>query len=274
MKTRIGIFTTVAAGITVGTSQGALVAEYAFSGNLDPTSIGTNIASASTFGGLSDGNIAPTYSATSGFAISANGSEYAGAPINNVTSTGSAAGSVFARRFITSGSGDGFQHYYGFSITVASGYELNLSDIVFDIGLRAGSASAIKVEYSTTSNFSSGVVKIGEGAGYIPPADPSQAFLGYGTGGTLGVKQATVGSQNAFSWNRITNTANLAGNEQLQGTVYFRVWAKGGTGGATSGQSNVYLDNVNVNGTVSVVPEPASIALIGLAGISMRRRRR
>lgn len=266
----VRVMVVVIAAAWCGTTRADVIAQYTFVTDLNPTTVGADIASASALGGLNDGSFAISRSSTTP-SIALDGTTYPSmSPINNSTNTGGPTGVAFGRRF-QSGSGDTFQHYYAFDLTVTTGYQLDLTSVVFDLGLRSQGPNAIKVEYSTTSDFSAGVVKIGEGAGYNVTA---QNFLGYGTGGTLGVTPATISSDNYAGWNRYTNNTNLAGNESLTGTIYFRVWAKGTTGTNSSGQSNLYIDNITVNGTTAVIPEPAAAIVLSLGSVWLTRRRR
>ncbi|MCC5846871.1 MAG: PEP-CTERM sorting domain-containing protein [Verrucomicrobia bacterium] len=266
MKKRL-FTTTLLLGFCLSASADIIV-QYTFDNNLNATTLGPNIQSASTFGGNTD--VAPTHSGLAG--INVDGSTYTNsAPLNDVENTGGDAGRVFARTFSSTAGGD-FQFYYDFSLTVEDGYFLNLDNVTFDLGFRELSASAMKVEYSTSSDFSTGVVQIGAGAGYN--AEP-QDFLGYGTDGTLGVTQAS-GFTN-ISWNRYTNTDNLAGNESLTGDVFFRIWLRGGESTSDGRLENVFLDNITVNG-VTVIPEPGTLTLmiLGMAGAglaSFRKKR-
>lgn len=242
----------LAVGCVAFPAQADIVLQYTFASDLAATTVDANLSAASTMGGLTDGSYKPLtgqyiYQSTAA-AISADGGTYTGSnPLNDILATGGPGGCAWGRRFMTT-SGGGFQHYFQFSLTVAEGYALDLESVVFDTGLRSLSSDAIKVEYSPTTDFSAGVVPVGAGAGYV--ASP-QTGLGYGAGGTLGVVKPRVDSSNYISWNRLTNTANLTGNEKLEGTVFFRIWAKGCTGTTGSGQSNIYVDNVTVNGTLA-----------------------
>ncbi len=254
--------------LPVGETDAAALVQYTFDDDLSVTTpLGTGIASASDFGSVTGGTLQPlTHSTGAGIAV--DGSTYSsGEPLDNVAASGGPAGRVFDRTW-NSGAGDSFQYYYGFDFTVAGGNSLDVESITFDLGFRPGSGNAIKVEYSTISDFSAGVVKVGEGLGYN---GAHQDFLGYGAGGTLGV---TTMSTNNFSWNRFTNTDNLGLDEALTGTVYVRIWVKGGSGSDSASASNLFGDNFTVNGTISPVPEPSAIVLLSLGALFACRRRR
>lgn len=124
--------------------------------------------------------------------------------------------------------------YAGFSVTVADGYKLSLSQLTFDVAQVNGGPTQVQVAYSTSPGFAN-------------PVTSSSMTLATG---------------------RVWNFADFSTVEA--GTVEFRFYGSG----ATASVGRQQLDNVSLDGEVVAVPEPAAIALFGLAGLSMLRRRR
>ena len=97
------------------------------------------------------------------------------------------------------------------------------------------------------------------------------------------VEWTDVGAQASFSNSTSSGNAmaaiDLSGVGELQGlsgtNVYFRLVVFGNTGGGTfyfrDFQSGLDL---SVNGTVSAIPAPGALALLGVAGLIGSRRRR
>jgi len=134
--------------------------------------------------------------------------------------------------------------YFSFTLTNASGSALQLDSI--GLGARStGTGATLLSVRSSLDNFASNIT-------------------------TFGLTADSV-------W-RGTNTTLGTPFSLASGDVTFRIYASGGLSTATASTINTRLDDVQLGvSTVTAVPEPTSIALIGVvgaAGISARFRRR
>jgi len=227
-------------------ADAAVVAQWDFASDLSASTVGSGLDSASAVGGVNSG-LTPV-SRSGGSGIEADGS---GLPIDNADPAGP-DGRAFGRAWLSDGNGD-YQHYFDWSVSVTAGQQLDLDNVTVDLGARSNGPDEYKLEYSTTSDFSSGVV-------LITPSAAESPFVG-----------GDAPDDANFDWQRVTHNTNLGGNEALTGDVYFRLWLRGGST-ADNGDSNFYLDNLTLNG--AVIPEPGSLALMGLGGLLILGRRR
>jgi len=183
---------------------------------------------------------------------------------NNITSTAgdglsrvglvaSASANAFGSNgWNTTGFGEG-DDYITFSLTVDPGYMLTMSSL-----------SWTRLSASNTA--------------------PGTGRWGYSVGGGAFVLQdpfAVPFANTAGSW-------TISGAEDLTGSIEFRFWAYGATSvnggtsqtaGGVTYRNSVVGDDLVLNGTVSVVPEPSTYTLLALAaagfgGYVIRRRRR
>ncbi len=250
------------------------VAQWDFSSDLDVTHLGTNVSSGSGLTWTIDpdnsghsGNAAPY---TDGRDYVNNGNK----PLSDNNPTPDSSGRAYARYFR-----DIETDAYEFSLTIEDGYQLNLQDVAFDIGFRQAGADEISVVYATTSDFTDQVIIGGGGAGMGNRetdadagfrTDEADTAMGYADDGNFNVLRPGKGD---FSWNRYVN-GDLEGTEGqgLTDTLYFRIYI-GGAEGESLGDNNIYLDNLTVRGDV-VVPEPATMVMLGLGGLAALLRRR
>jgi len=129
--------------------------------------------------------------------------------------------------------------YFRFSITPDSGYQFSLTDITFD-SLRSGTGpTAFGVEYSLNGGSSWSLIE------------------SFSQGDVTTWRTADVADANVF------------GTPQT-GTVDFRIYAT--TAEASTGTWRV--DNVTVNGAITVVPEPTTASFMALAGVLVAYLRR
>lgn len=138
-----------------------------------------------------------------------------------------------------------FDHYIQISVTVASGYELDLNNIEM---------------YGQSS-----------GTGWDALAFMS-AIAGYTAGNELETVTGISGDTGGFDtdssgWGAPIDLSGAA-YQNLTGTTTFRLYGWGATGSTgVSSLRDLSGDDLVINGTLTVVPEPATIGLIVLAGL-------
>lgn len=244
------------------TPDAQTVAQWDFSSDLSVTCLGTNVAGASDVSWtLTDDD---NSGHSGGDAPRKDGQDYVdngNNPLINGDPEPTGSGRVFARRFQNIE-----EDFFAFDVTIESGFVLNLQDVVADFGFRQNAPKKVRVVYSTTSDFSSEVF-IGGGDSFV--ADEADADMGYGADGNFNVVPPSKGK---FSWNRYVHNENLAGDEQLEGTVYFRVYAEEDPDNFDAGENNFYMKNLTIRG--EVIPEPATLGLLGIGGLAALLRRR
>ena len=127
-------------------------------------------------------------------------------------------------------------NYFTFTLTVPAGYKVDVTGLQFD---------DVKENGMNASNW---LLKYQVGSGPLTN----------GPGGSV-----------HSSW--ASNTAALSGLTNLQNTtLIFRL-------APTSPSNNTkhwYLDNATLSGTVTVVPEPATVAILALGGLALLRKRK
>lgn len=132
--------------------------------------------------------------------------------------------------------------FFNFSFTVSSGYTLSLTSLDFN-HRRGGTGPPTTFEVrSSTDGFAGGWA-----TGTVQSIDNTAVKTTSGFSG-VGVRSVTL-----------TGFTNVAAGT----TVSVRI----GTSGATGSSATLLLDDVEVSGSVSAVPEPASFA--ALAGLAM-----
>ena len=131
--------------------------------------------------------------------------------------------------------------YYFFSLTVDGGYELELENLTFDYRFDTGGGGApdYDVSYSTDA-FATVDISIGSG---------------------------TVSRHNT-NWTTGVAASDTLPTSGLTGTVSFRLTVSN----APSMDKKWLHDNVTVNG--SVIPEPATLAVLLIGSLALLRKRK
>lgn len=263
----IGLAARAGADVVDLTPGSDTVAQWTFEEDTSATTVGDNVASASdvgfTFNPSTDG-------ISSNHRPSADGSTYGdpASPLQNVDfrDVEGESGYLFSRDWEETDIATATKALE-FSISIEDGYALNLESVVADFGSRHSGPNAFRVVYSLDDSFENEVF-IGGGEGFID--DAGDAGMGYAADGSLNMVR---GSANfGTSWNRFVHD-DLEGDEgqNLTGDVYFRVYAAGSNDDGDAGNSLLF-GNLTITG--DVVPEPATMAMLGIGGLAALLRRR
>lgn len=185
---------------------------------------------------------APSITASAGVTVQGISDVDTGLGISNSHSSGPAAAFpvMAASGYSTSVASD---RYFQFTLTPQPGYQFDLTNITFDVASGGSSARPYEVRYSF-DNFATNSFA----------ADGSAA--------------ATVSGNMAFRHITATLSDQIALTNTTTSTVTFRFF-----GATTATNLEIRYDNITVNGTVSPIPEPGTLALLAAGGLLLLRRR-
>jgi hypothetical protein len=243
-------------GISAGVAQAAVVATY-----LPPPTgagIGTPILTAASVDplltassvtvGNATANLAGSFSNTFLGTGGANGSDPAIPAGNFYPNSFAANGRTGTGSVVDDASAIAAGAYFTFNLQPTAGNQLQLSTITFDVA--AGSNSSIRGYdlRSSADGYATSLV--------------TEAFAAGQTTYVEGAQMEYV----------VANLSSLATVSDAA-PITFRMYAWNGapTGGASG--KNVDFDNIVVSGLTSAVPEPVSISLLALGGLTLMRRR-
>jgi hypothetical protein len=226
------------------------VAQWQFSNDLNATFAAPGVIASAmgyTFSSSNQGH-------SSGDGINADGSSYTGGePIEDSDWSGS-GGRAWGRVF-----DDIETTAYEFSVTVDPGESIFIDSLVLDIGWRRDSPDHVRFAYSS-DGFATETI-FGEGQGFNENA--GEGGMDFAEDGSLNVIPGPGNGK--FSWNRYSADLGI----DATGTVDFRLYFGAEYAIPDGSNSNVYIDNVTLQ-----VPEPATMAMLGLGGLAALLRRR
>jgi hypothetical protein len=197
------------------------------------------------------------FDATVGLNSSSRGAKFDAGPWTSSPSDTNDEGSGQSRGNFTSswsgdtdfqGAVDSNEHYY-FSVAADTGYQLDLSEIGFLIRNDGSTAADSFQVWMSTDGFDS----------FTGSATANTSFVGSGSIESQGATSDNFGTTDSFTLSGIV--------EQVE----FRIYIFGEDGNSSQ---STRIDKVYLDGSVSVIPEPTSLALLGLGGLAILRRRR
>lgn len=247
----IGLAGTADAAVVDLTPGSDTIAQWQFTSGMDATFEAPGVSASAmgyTFSSSNQGH-------SSGDGIDADGSSYTGGePIEDSDWSGS-GGRAWGRVF-----DDIETTAYEFSVTVDPGESIFIDSLVLDIGWRRDSPDHVRFAYSTDGFVTETI--FGEGQGFNENA--GEGGIDFAEDGSLNV---IAGYGNGkFSWNRYSANLGITATD----TVDFRLYFGAEYAIPDGSNSNVYIDNVTLQ-----VPEPATMAMLGLGGlVALLRRRR
>lgn len=142
--------------------------------------------------------------------------------------------------------------YFSFSLQPTAGNQLQLTSITFDVGAGSSSSNRGYDLRSSMDNYAASLA--------------TEAFA----------QNQTTYVENAAMEYVVVNLSSFAAVTDAA-PITFRMYAwNGDPGNAGRGLAakNVDFDNIVVTGVASAVPEPASVALLGLGTLALLHRRR
>ena len=229
----------LAVAMLASSANAAILANYDFDSTIFIPTPNVNGAKSSA------STVQPTNGTASAFTFTINSSEDA-SPTDSGFST-STSNHAFIRSKATgtdAAAAAADDDFFNFTVTANSGYQLNLTSLTFDLGATSSSS------FTSTLYVWSGVT---------PPTAGN--VIGSGTA-------SSAGGTPIFSSNNKSISLTAPAYQGLQ-TITFRLAF---ADSLNAGDAINRLDNVVLNGDV-VVPEPASLGLLGLGALMLRRRR-
>ncbi len=187
----------------------------------------------------------------------------AGYPTGGFAGTGSGfsatVGNVFARSYVTANTEAtalaGTDTFFSFTIRAGSGFQLDLTELSFNYGNQNGNVFRGGNPFNFTSTF------------FV-----RSNVDGYAT--TLGTATRSTTANNSTTPELLT-IALPGSYTALTGDVTFRFYITDNNDSGIDVHNMISrIDNVRLQGEVNLVPEPASLALLGGGALLLAARRR
>jgi hypothetical protein len=143
--------------------------------------------------------------------------------------------------------------YFQFTLTAGSGYMLNLESFVFDIGLGDPGLHTVWYLHTSVDGMAQGEHIATKRILAEPVTDPNDPN--------------TPTAVNYAFENEVIDLS--AAKYQGLESITLRMYVD-----AVDWSTGAILDNLIVNGTVTLIPEPAALSLLGVGALALIRRRR